>query len=389
MSEFVPTEEQSEIIEHPPDTHGRILAGPGTGKSVTLVALTNRLIQTRRRIRIRLLTFTRAATAELAKVVAENSAAVAERPSTIHSFSISVLLRNPGVGGFPEPLRIADDWEDDEVIRPTLAQRAGVSQNRLKILLRELASNWESLTEAQDPLISADERSRFMGAWYEHRQVLGYTLLAELPYALRNALTNHQDLEGCNYDLLVVDEYQDLNACDLEVIRLMAARGSSILGAGDDDQSIYSFRKAAPEGIRRFVDDYSGARDYPLSRTRRCGRRIVAWARYVIEGDPDRPARPPLTAADQAPDGETALLSFPDENNEARGVARLVKHLIEDEGVSATDILILVRSNYRGQLVAPLNAHSSVRGFPMPIQMQLRTCSPTKRTGGFLKRIVF
>jgi superfamily I DNA/RNA helicase len=57
-------------------------------------------------------------------------------------------------------------------------------------------------------------------------------------------LANHPDLEGVNFDLLVVDEYQDLNACDLEVIRLLADRGCSIIAAGDDDQSIYSFRKA-------------------------------------------------------------------------------------------------------------------------------------------------
>jgi len=40
--------------------------------------------------------------------------AAAERPSMVHSFSISVLLRNPGTGGFPEPLRIADKWEDSD-----------------------------------------------------------------------------------------------------------------------------------------------------------------------------------------------------------------------------------------------------------------------------------
>jgi hypothetical protein len=55
---------------------------------------------------------------------------------------------------------------------------------------------------------------------------------------------------------MIVDEYQDLNSCDLEVIKLIAARGCSVIAAGDDDQSIYSFRKA---GERRTFGGHSAA----------------------------------------------------------------------------------------------------------------------------------
>ena len=51
-----------------------------------------------------------------------------------------------------------------------------------------------------------------------------------------------QDLDRPRYDLLIVDEYQDLNACDLELLHLIAERGI-VIAAGDDDQSIYSFRR--------------------------------------------------------------------------------------------------------------------------------------------------
>src|SRR5712692_10037559 len=131
MAAFVPTPEQTAILGHGPDRHGRVLAGPGTGKSATLVGLVDHLLAGNPAPRIKLLTFTRAATAELAKKVSEHPAAAAERPSTIHSFSISVLLRNPGTGDFPDPLRIADKWEDDEIVRPTLARRAGVRVTKL------------------------------------------------------------------------------------------------------------------------------------------------------------------------------------------------------------------------------------------------------------------
>src|SRR5437870_5326280 len=123
---YVPTEEQAAVLEHDHHRHARVLAGPGTGKSATLVALVETLLEVNPAPRIKLLTFTRAATAELAKKVSEQRAAAAERPSTIHSFSISVLLRNPGTGDFPEPLRIADNSEDKKIVLPTLARRADV-----------------------------------------------------------------------------------------------------------------------------------------------------------------------------------------------------------------------------------------------------------------------
>lgn len=351
---YVPTREQEAILAHDRHRHARVLAGPGTGKSATLVALVDQLLEGNPAPRIKLLTFTRAATAELAKKVSEHPAAAAERPSTIHSFSISVLLQNRGTGGFPEPLRIADDWEDNQIVLPTLSRRAGVLVRKLDRLIHEMAANWESLQPATDPRVDASERALFLAAWGEHRQVYGYTLLAELPYALRHALHDHPDLEGVDYDLLIVDEYQDLNACDLELLHLIADRGCAIIGAGDDDQSIYSFRRAAPEGIRRFADDYPGCAEYPLSITQRCGARIIEWASYVISGDLSRPrGRPPLTAVEGSPEGEVALLAFNREASEAQGVASLVQRL-NRLGVPSNQVLVLLRGDHNGAFSGPI-----------------------------------
>ena len=365
MPEFVPTPEQQAILAHDPRRHARLLAGPGTGKSATLVAWVEQLLAGTDPPRIRLLTFTRAATAELAKKIADHPTAAVERPSTIHSFSISVLLQNPGAGDFPEPLRIVDDWEYAHIVRPTLASRAGVSVKRLDILVQEMAANWESLSPAPDARVNAAERARFLGAWNGHRGIYGYTLLAELPFALRNVLHNHSGVEGINYDLLLIDEYQDLNACDLDLIRLLASRGCTIVAAGDDDQSIYRFRNAAPEGIRRFGTDYPGSGDYPLSVTQRCGSRIIEWTSYVIAGDPDRPqGRPPLQCVAGAAPGEVALLSFPGQVAEAKGVARLAKQLIDIEGIPPSEILILLRSDYAGSFSNPIKEQLDALGVP-------------------------
>ena len=361
---YVPTGEQTAILRHDHHRHARVLAGPGTGKSATLVALVDHLLEGNPAPRIKLLTFTRAATAELAKKVSEQPAAAAERPSTIHSFSISVLLRNPGTGDFPEPLRIADKWEDKKLVQPTLARRADVPVKKLDRLIREMAANWESLRPTVDPRVDPADRAHFLAAWGEHRRVYGYTLLAELPYALRHALQDHPDLDGVDYDLLIVDEYQDLNACDLEVLHLIADRGCAIIGAGDDDQSIYSFRRAAPEGIRRFPDDYPGCANYPLSITQRCGARIIEWASYVIDGDLGRPAgRPQLTAADGSPPGDVALLAFDRERSEAQGVAALIQRL-NQRRVPPEEILVLMRGDHNGSFSKPIKAEMDALRIP-------------------------
>jgi len=132
-------------------------------------------------------------------------------------------------------------------------------------------------------------------------------------------------------------------------------RGCRIIGAGDDDQSIYSWRKAAPEGIRRFLDDYENAIDYPLSVTLRCGKKIIQWANYIIQGDPDRPVdRGVLKPHPSSPDGEIALLSFRGEKSEASGIAKLVQGLINKNGVEPKDILVLIRTDHNGMFSSPI-----------------------------------
>ena len=361
MPPFVPTEEQAAILAHEASRHARILAGPGTGKSATIIAW----LAHHHPIRARLLTFTRAATGELIQKLAQREDIELDTPSTVHAFCISVLLRNGGVGEFPRPFRMADDWETDKIVEPTLARRLDIGKRDVDKLFSELAANWESLNPAEPTNVSAAARARFMGGWREHRQILGYALLSELPYALRAALRDHPDLEGIDYSVLLVDEYQDLNACDLDVLRRLAVRGCAIVAAGDDDQSIYSFRKAHPEGIRRFLEEYPGAADYPLTITRRCARNIVSWANYVIQGDPGRPAeRVGLQAAAAAANGEVNLLAFSGQASEAQGIGRLAQHLIVDRHVLAEEILILVRSDHNGLFTGPIKDELRRRGVP-------------------------
>jgi DNA helicase-2/ATP-dependent DNA helicase PcrA len=358
-----PTAEQQAVIDHDITRSARILAGPGTGKSATVVRLMLRIGEAGKKGR--LLTFTRAATNELKEKVAEHPE-VLDEPSTVHSFAIATLLANPGTSGLPEPIRIADDWEWKVLIRVHLGNLIDCDVRLVERASAEMASNWESLEEFEDPNRPADIRNRFAGAWEQHRRIFGYSLLSELPFRLLRALEDHQDLDLGQWEFLVVDEYQDLNQCDLSVLKQITYRGRSLIGAGDDDQSIYSFRRAHPIGIRRFVeDDYPGADDYKLSISQRCATSILNWARHVIEGLPGRPSRPALTAAAHCLPGEARYLRFNNWDQEADGVARLVQWLTQTKGVAPEDVAIMFRSNHNQAWSGPLSERLQLYGVPV------------------------
>jgi DNA helicase-2/ATP-dependent DNA helicase PcrA len=360
--QWPPTAEQDAVINHPGDRHGRVLAGPGTGKSATVIRLLLRLRADG--VRGRLLTFTRAAMNELKEKVSEHPEDL-PTPSTVHSFAIATLLSNPGTSGLPEPIRIADDWEWKFLIREHLKDMIECSVRLIDRAKQEMASNWESLEQVDDPDLPAEVRNQFSGVWFEHRTIFGYSLLAELPFRLLRALQDHDDIDIGDWSIAVVDEYQDLNQCDLSMLRELTQRDRKLLASGDDDQSIYSFRRAHPVGIRRFVhDDYPGAADYTLSISQRCGTAILAWARFVIEGLPGRPARRQLTPAAHCCEGEARYLQFPNWTQEAAGAARLAAWLIDVRHVPPEDIAIMFRTNRSNLWSDPIASELGSRAVP-------------------------
>jgi len=343
------TSEQLKIFKHDPTKHACILAGPGTGKSSTVISYISKIREKELNKIIKLLTFTRAANSELIdKTLKAGHEKVIS--STVHSFAISILLTNPGTTNLPEPLRIADDWEWRELIRRDIARKLHTTVTMVDKLKNEMSAHWESLSPEKDDSISDETRGRFMGMWEEHRRMFGYTLLAELPFRLKIALEGNPNLDLGSLELIAVDEYQDLNACDLKCFRLISERGITVIAIGDDDQSIYKFRKAHPVGIRNFVKQYQ-AINYPLTISHRCGNKILNWANHVIQGDTSRPPRVSLRPGDNVSEGSVGYLVFTRENKEAKGVARLIKWLTDEEKIPLEEIFVLVRTKSIGKLI--------------------------------------
>lgn len=344
------TPEQQRIIDHDPERHARVLAGPGTGKSWTSVAFLERLAAQRPELQTRMLTFTRAATAEFAEKLGDANleGLGVTPPATVHAFALSVLMGSPA-HGLPMPLRIPDDWELGTLVEPALAKRLramghDVTVNTVRKLSREMASAWESLDPDQVLLVDVAPalRAAYVGAWNEHRTRYGYASVSELPYRAGKLI---EDVGwNRNLDVLLVDEYQDLNEADIKLMRLVAATGVSILAIGDDDQSLYGFRNAAPQGIRRFLEEFGTDCDYSLSFCRRCGGRVLPAANDVISSAPGRAPKPPLTPLPEAPDSRIAYVRFDSEEDEADGVARMIQARI-NTGVPAGRVAVLVRTN--------------------------------------------
>lgn len=228
-------------------SNARLLAGPGTGKTFTLTRRIIRLFIDLQKPAGAILafTFTKFAAAELRKRVAaevdakdkeENKKTKAlPRISTLHSYALRELLRNEDRTKLPRPIRISDDWEDENVIISEMQELMDIPKKETRRLFGRLSADWQQLSADQKDWERTFPDPKFLGAWREHRQIYGSTMRAELVYRLKTGLEEGDvQIEGPPQHVLV-DEFQDLNPCDLAIVRLMATIGCEIYAAGDDD----------------------------------------------------------------------------------------------------------------------------------------------------------
>ena len=329
-----------------------LLAGPGTGKTYVLVRRVEFLVDVHdvRPRHITAVTFTRAAASEmrdrLVKRLGDDGQAI--RVSTLHSYALRELLRQ-GAAGLPLPVRVVGDWEERWIVEEELARVLGRGVVEVRAAILRLADDWDTLAADGEGWADGFPDPAFLDGWRRHREVYGYTLRSELVYQLLCELrTNPNFSPATPCEVALVDEYQDLNLCDLTTIRTLATRANAeVFAAGDDDQSIYSFRHAHPAGIRNFAGDYPGAREPILSECLRCGQAIVDLANWLIAQEPGRIAKN-LQSVTAWP-GEVHLLRFRDQTMEAQDVARVIRAEI-DAGSHPEDVLILLRSDPDGRV---------------------------------------
>ena len=353
------TSDQIEAIDHI-GSHARLLAGPGTGKTKTLTRRVLSLILQHNidPDSILLLTFTRLAAAQLRdaiKKVLEPLGKTIPQVSTLHSFALKQILYNSSrIDTLPRPIRIADDWEERHIIQEDLKKVLNLTEiGDVQKLINQLSTDWETLRIDEIGWEQQFPNSAFLGAWRSHKDQYGETLRAELVYQLKKQLNQSRDFElDKKYKHILIDEYQDLNACDLAIVSELAKRGAELFVAGDDDQSIYGFRFATPAGIRNFEQIYQNSKKLALEICFRCDKNILHSAEFVASLDPARLPKP-TRPKDEAEDGEVLIIGFKDKNKEDEIIAKKIKSLIV-AGIKPGQITILLRSDRNGALSKPI-----------------------------------
>lgn len=345
------TEEQKIVTKYT-DTNACLLAGPGTGKTR---CITQRVVYLVEELgvplqKILILTFTRKAAAELRFRVAKAlGLTIGANISTLHAYALSQLLKNTSSHSLPKPLRIADDYEESEIIIKDLMKMLGSTRKDVEKAKDNMSSDWEQLGGC-DPSRKPDPK--FISAWNMHRKTFGYTLRSELVYQLNKAFEERAIIPE-SFEHIIVDEYQDLNACELNVIKSLTSRGGKLFVAGDDDQSIYSFRNADPERIRTFTKDYPGSKYLILEECMRSTPEILRMGDHVINQDLKRKSKRTFTNKASIRNS-VKVLSFNNQKVEARKISEFCSWMLHEKEVKPNEIIILLRNNLSGNFSKPI-----------------------------------
>ena len=315
-----------------------IVAGPGTGKTRTLVGRIARLIGAAEidPAAITAITFTRKAAGELRARLAASIGAKAQAVSalTFHAFGLSLLREFAVAAGLPEGFQILDDAGRLSLLKQ-VAKAAGrdadVSRLASAIALAKARGPSPPPSGEDVPMFDRYQAALAeMGTLdFDDLVVRAVELLESCAAALARARAR------CQY--LLVDEYQDINASQYQLVRLLVpAEGPGQLCAvGDPDQAIYGFRGSEPAYFARFTADYPARRTVTLARNYRSTVPIVALATAVMAQAPARQARP--LAARMARGPQVIRHTLTDERAEADWIAAEIERAVGGTSMQAMD----------------------------------------------------
>ncbi|MDP9479874.1 MAG: ATP-dependent helicase, partial [Actinomycetota bacterium] len=385
-------DKQCEAVEHQGGPL-LVLAGPGTGKTGVLVGRIAHLVadQGISPGRILALTFSRRAAEEMQSRVKNRvpEAAFIET-RTFHSFALSVVRRHAsalGLARAPEIIPTGEQWAlvsdlllDEDPAEWGLASNAFDRPATVREVYDLLLRAQEHLRGPAELSALAEEfrrpylhragiilerfRNRLSGAAkvdYEGVVRLALDLLAE-------GCPAHAELSG-RYDHVLVDEFQDTNRSQLELVRrLVPGEKPNVFCVGDDAQSIYGFRGARIENIRKFKEHFPGAGEVHLRTNYRSADGIVSLAEAAIRGDGEREGRERQVVRSEKP-GTVLYRVAGSSREEGEWIAERVVELNRAHGVPFEKIAILRRSLLDA---APLVDALSARSVPLDLPAAAR-----------------
>lgn len=153
------------------------------------------------------------------------------------------------------------------------------------------------------------------------------------------------------FQYILVDEFQDVNQAQYDVVRMLAAPQDNLFVVGDDDQSVYGFRGAKPGIMKEFMKDYPKARQILLDVNYRSSGYIVKGALRVIGNNKIRFEK--KIEAFRKPDETVHVQEVKDPVQEAEYVLERIREYRE-KGVSYTEMAVLYRTNVDARAMSEL-----------------------------------
>lgn len=334
----------------------RLIAGPGTGKSKTVEKRVLHLLDNGiSPEKLFAISFTNAASRELAVRISQSlkntphsASASAITVCTMHSLALRILRAANLLTLYPSDPTILDSWEQKNIYVAEMAKKLGIMPTRAEEIREAYDAAWEILdaNEVGRRDITTAEQTAF-GVFHPQRTNLYSCVLpGEVIFkCVENFEQGNMPAHVLpSIEHLIVDEFQDLNACDQKFVAILVEGGAKLFVAGDDDQSIYAFRHADPQGLVRFTSNYPSAESHELTDCFRCAPHVLQAASELIAVNGNRlekhlvalygNAEPPVM-------GRFNVWSFNTNINEARAIAQSCQMLIQ-QGMKGREDQILI-----------------------------------------------
>ncbi|WIT13833.1 UvrD-helicase domain-containing protein [Paucibacter sediminis] len=349
---------QLEAVHH---LHGPclVVAGAGSGKTRVITTKIARLLQAGYQAKnIAAITFTNKAAQEMrerAKQLVGARAAKDLAISTFHSLGVRLLRAEGTRVGLKEQFSILDS---DDVLG-VLRDAGGTTDANKARSWQWTISLWKNmgLNAEQAMKAAKDENERVaavvMGRYQERLaayQAVDFDDLISLPLKL---LSEDAEARGKWQDQLryvLVDEYQDTNAVQYDLLKQLVGERAMFTAVGDDDQSIYGWRGATIENLKRLPLDFPQLKVIPLEQNYRSTGNILRAANNVIAVNPKLFEKKLWS---EFGDGEpVALLEADGEEHEAERAVARIQAIRANLGaaVKFADFAILYRANHQARI---------------------------------------
>lgn len=372
-------EHQQRVVDHEGGPL-LVLAGPGTGKTTTLVEAIVDRIERRgaEPDQVLALTFSRKAAAQLRDRVSAGLGRTTghQLSSTFHSFGYALVRRYAPAELYEAPLRLLSAPEQDVILRELLADHPesvhwparfrqamatrGFAREVHAVIGRAREKGLDGLAlsalgraEGLDEYVAA---GLFLEQYLDSLDSLGATDYADL---IRRAVIEaevHRDELRSRFRHVFVDEYQDTDPGQVALLRALAGDGRNLVVVGDPHQSIYAFRGAEVRGILEFPTAFPRADGSPadvvaLRTTRRFGPALLAGAQRVaarlpLHGSIPASARDAFLSPRSPADlpGQLQVRTFDTDRAEVEHIADLLRRAHLEDGVPWDEMAVLVRS---------------------------------------------